>query len=40
MMIITEEEHLKAQYGEVYERYCEEVPRYIVKIERLKRVPD
>lgn len=40
MMIITEEEHLKAHYGETYERYCEEVPRYLVEIVRRKRVPD
>lgn len=40
MMISTEEEHLREQYGETYERYCEEVPRYIVKLGRHKRVPN
>jgi len=29
MMVITEEEHLREVGGEVYERYCERVPRYI-----------
>jgi protein-S-isoprenylcysteine O-methyltransferase Ste14 len=29
LMIITEEEHLRAVGGQAYARYCEEVPRYI-----------
>ncbi len=29
LMILTEEEHLRHVFGEVYERYCERVPRYI-----------
>lgn len=29
LMIITEEEHLRAVGGEAYVRYCEAVPRYI-----------
>ena len=29
MMVLTEEEHLSAVYGEQYERYCQRVPRYI-----------
>jgi protein-S-isoprenylcysteine O-methyltransferase Ste14 len=28
-MIITEEEHLRAEFGEEYERYCEQTPRYL-----------
>lgn len=28
MMIVTEEEYLKEQYGEAYDQYCEVVPRY------------
>lgn len=29
LMVITEEEHLLAVFGEEYERYCDQVPRYI-----------
>lgn len=29
MMIITEEEYLRLQFGEAYDRYCAHVPRYI-----------
>lgn len=29
MMIVTEEEYLKKEYGEAYDRYCEVVPRYV-----------
>ena len=29
-MVITEEEHLLRIYGEEYEEYCSEVPRYVV----------
>jgi protein-S-isoprenylcysteine O-methyltransferase Ste14 len=29
-MIITEEEHLLRVFGEEYERYCSEVPRYLI----------
>jgi protein-S-isoprenylcysteine O-methyltransferase Ste14 len=28
-MVITEEEHLRKVYGEAYETYCSEVPRYL-----------
>jgi len=30
-MITTEEEHLRAQFGDEYTRYCEQVPRYLFK---------
>jgi protein-S-isoprenylcysteine O-methyltransferase Ste14 len=29
LMVVTEEEHLREVYGEEYERYCEQVPRYL-----------
>jgi len=29
MMILTEEEFLKKQYGEAYDQYCKSVPRYL-----------
>ena len=29
MMILTEEQHLRASFIELYERYCEQVPRYL-----------
>ena len=29
MMIVTEEEYLKREYGTAYDRYVEEVPRYL-----------
>ncbi len=29
LMVITEEEHLLSTFGQVYEQYCEKVPRYI-----------
>ena len=29
-MILTEEEHLLRTFGEEYERYCSEVPRYLI----------
>ena len=29
MMILTEEDHLLALFGEEYRRYCQEVPRYL-----------
>ena len=29
MMVFTEEEHLRAVFGQEYERYCERVPRYL-----------
>ena len=29
-MVITEEEHLSWIYGEEYEKYCSEVPRYLI----------
>jgi protein-S-isoprenylcysteine O-methyltransferase Ste14 len=29
LMVRTEEEHLRRQFGEAYERYCSAVPRYI-----------
>ncbi len=28
-MIITEEEHLRGEYGQEYEDYCEQTPRYL-----------
>jgi protein-S-isoprenylcysteine O-methyltransferase Ste14 len=28
-MVITEEEHLLQVFGEEYESYCSEVPRYL-----------
>ena len=31
-MIITEEEHLRAIFGEEYEIYCKQVPRYLLGI--------
>lgn len=35
MMVLTEEEHLRAAFGERYERYCQRVPRYL----RMARLP-
>ncbi len=29
LMVLTEEEHLRKRYKEEYERYCEQVPRYL-----------
>jgi protein-S-isoprenylcysteine O-methyltransferase Ste14 len=29
MMVFTEEEHLRAVFGQEYERYCQRVPRYL-----------
>ena len=29
LMVLTEEEHLRRVHGELYERYCERVPRYV-----------
>ena len=31
-MILTEEEHLRRQFGEEYVRFCREVPRYLVRL--------
>jgi protein-S-isoprenylcysteine O-methyltransferase Ste14 len=31
-MVITEEEHLSARFGEEYRRYCEHTPRYLFNI--------
>jgi protein-S-isoprenylcysteine O-methyltransferase Ste14 len=31
-MIITEEEHLSRIFGEEYQAYCSDVPRYVVRI--------
>jgi len=31
-MIITEEEHLRAIFGEEYMRYCDQAPRYLFRI--------
>lgn len=36
-MVITEEEHLRAKFGEEYERYCEQTPRYLLNIRKLRR---
>lgn len=30
-MIITEEEHLSRVFGEEYQRYCSQVPRYLFR---------
>jgi protein-S-isoprenylcysteine O-methyltransferase Ste14 len=30
-MILTEEEHLGQVFGERYQQYCEEVPRYLIR---------
>ena len=35
-MILTEEEHLLQVFGEEYERYCAEVPRYLI-VPKLRR---
>ena len=32
MMVLTEEEHLSKIYKEDYEKYCEDVPRYIPRL--------
>jgi protein-S-isoprenylcysteine O-methyltransferase Ste14 len=37
MMVLTEEEYLRAKFGEEYRRYCQEVPRYLFNWERLLR---
>lgn len=29
LMIVTEEEYLHSKFGQVFEQYCEQVPRYI-----------
>ena len=29
LMVVTEEDHLREVYGEEYERYCEQIPRYV-----------
>jgi protein-S-isoprenylcysteine O-methyltransferase Ste14 len=29
LMVLTEEEHLRAVFGDAYVRYCEQVPRYL-----------
>ena len=31
-MVITEEEHLAAKFGEEYRSYCQKVPRYIFRV--------
>jgi hypothetical protein len=36
-MIIAEEEHLRAKFGEEYERYCEQAPRYLLNIRKFRR---
>ena len=36
MMILTEEEYLKIQFGEVYDQYCAQVPRYLSLETRVK----
>jgi protein-S-isoprenylcysteine O-methyltransferase Ste14 len=34
LMVLTEEEHLHAVYGEVYKSYCARVPRYVGRVGR------
>jgi protein-S-isoprenylcysteine O-methyltransferase Ste14 len=34
LMVLTEEEHLRAVHGEEYERYCSRVPRYLGILQR------
>ncbi len=34
LMVLTEEEHLRAAYGEEYDRYCAQVPRYLGRVRR------
>ncbi|HVP20428.1 MAG TPA: isoprenylcysteine carboxylmethyltransferase family protein [Anaerolineaceae bacterium] len=36
-MIITEEEHLRASFGEEYVRYCQKVPRYLFWVGNSKK---
>ncbi len=36
-MVITEEEHLFRVFGEEYEKYCSEVPRYLIGPKRTKQ---
>ena len=31
LMILTEEEYLQLQFGEAYEQYCAQVPRYLLR---------
>jgi protein-S-isoprenylcysteine O-methyltransferase Ste14 len=34
LMVLTEEEHLRAVYGEEYDSYCTRVPRYLGRVDR------
>ena len=34
LMVLTEEEHLKKHFGEVYQAYCDRVPRYFSFFQR------
>jgi len=36
-MVIIEEEHLRAKFGEEYERYCEQAPRYLWIIRKFRK---
>jgi len=35
LMVLTEEEHLKNQFGDNYLEYCSQVPRYIFRLESI-----
>ena len=36
-MIVSEEEHLRARFGEEYNKYCERIPRYLVSVKKLRK---
>ncbi|MBM3126265.1 MAG: isoprenylcysteine carboxylmethyltransferase family protein [Chloroflexi bacterium] len=36
-MIRTEEEHLRSRFGEEYERYCADTPRYLFTLKKTRR---
>jgi protein-S-isoprenylcysteine O-methyltransferase Ste14 len=38
-MILTEEEHLRSRFGEEYERYCGDTPRYLFAMKKPRRQP-
>jgi protein-S-isoprenylcysteine O-methyltransferase Ste14 len=35
LMVLSEEEHLRAVYGDAYDSYCARVPRYVGRVARL-----